>query len=354
MGPEISIVIPVYNSEATVAQAIRSVQEQEGLPSLEVICVDDGSTDGSLQTLEQLARDDPRITVLTQQNQFAGAARNHGMDRAGGKYLAFLDADDRYLPGALSSLYKLAQRDQLDLVKGGFCCVDAKTGEVTRPLYARNVCVEWPRRGRVLRFEQLPHRLVNVSDVPWNGLYRRDFLERHRIRFNGLRCVNDHSFYIDCLIHAQRMMVVNTEVACYRIGQEGSLIGKKPQYFSCCLDSYRIVRGLCRGISPKLRRIILRQELTGVFAWYERLRSQAEAPDTLEEALRCFLRSYDEGDVGEQFLWSFPFGALYYRLRYNAPPPRDRPPLPARAFQCWREHGWQYTLAQLTQKGAIK
>lgn len=354
MRPEISIVIPVYNSRATVGQALRSVQSQEGAPTLEMICVDDGSTDGSLQVLREFSQRDPRISVLSQCNQFAGAARNRGMQQARGKYLAFLDADDYYLPGALGALYEVAEHGQLDLLKGSFRCVNARTGEITTPLYARNSAVEWPWRGRVLRFAQMPHRLVNVSDVPWNGLYRREFLMRDRIRFNGLRCVNDHSFYIDCLIHAERMMVTDIEVTCYRIGQKDSLVGEKPQYFSCTLDSYQIVRGLCRDVTPKLRRIILRQELTGVFNWYERLRARAKAPGKMEEELRQFLRSYDEEDVGQRFLCTFPFGALYYKLRYSSPPPRGRPPLPLRAFQCWREHGWRYTVARSTRKGAVE
>ncbi len=351
MLPKISVVMPVYNSEATIARALRSIQSQQDIPALEIICVDDGSTDRSLEILEKLAQTDSRITVLTQKNQFAGTARNRGMAQAKGKYVAFLDADDCYLPGALSALYKHAEGNQLDMVKGSFCCVNVQNREVTRPQYSHNNSIKWPNRGRVIQFRKHPFQLLGVSDVPWNGLYRRAFLKQHHIQFNALQCVNDHSFYIDCLIHAKRIMVVDTEVACYHIGQEDSFIGKKAQHFSCNIASYFIVREFCKDISPKLRQIILQQELTSIFGWYERLKIQRNASDKMDEELKNFLLSFEERDVGERFLCAFPYADLYYQIRYNEKPPHGRPAMPVRALQCLREHGWQYTVSRIMKKG---
>ena len=354
MEPEISVVIPVYNSEMTIEQAVYSVQAQIDAPTLEIICVDDGSTDGSRMALQKLSSKDPRIRVLSQKNQFAGTARNRGMDLARGKYIAFLDADDEYLPGALRALYEKTERYSLDLIKGSFRYVDDRTGDVFSSSYARNRVVEWPWRGKVLCFEKLPRRLAGVSDVPWNGLYRREFLECNGIRFNHLRCVNDHSFYIACLLHAERMMVVDTEVACYHIEQDTSLIGKKARYFSCQFDSYQIVKKLCQGLPLKFRQIILEREFTGVFSWYERLSKPKETSAVMEAEMKQFLMSYDENDVGTHFLWSFPYSQLYYRLRYDSLPPRGRPSLLLRAFRCWQENGWHYTMERIIRKGSRK
>lgn len=351
MLPDISVVMPVYNSEATIAKALRSIQSQKNMPASEIICVDDGSTDGSLKILEQIAQTDSRIAVLTQKNQFAGIARNQGIARAKGKYIAFLDADDYYLPGALGTLYQHAEENHLDMLKGSFCCVNVQTGEVTRPQYSQNNSIKWPNRGRVIQFRKHPFQLLGVSDVPWNGLYRSAFLKQNHIQFNALQCVNDHSFYIACLIHAKRIMVVDTEIACYHIGQEDSLIGKKAQHFSCNLASYSIVRELCEEISPKLRQIILQQELTSIFGWYERLKMQGDTPGKMDEELKNFLLSFEEEDVGEQFLCAFPYADLYYQIRYNAKPPHGRPSMPVRALQCLREHGWQYTVSRIMKKG---
>lgn len=351
MLPEISVIMPVYNSEATIEKALRSIQSQQTIPALEIICVDDGSTDGSLEILEEIAQIDSRIIILTQKNQFAGMARNRGMAQAKGKYVVFLDADDCYLPGALRSLYQNAEENQLDMVKGSFYCMNVQTGEVTRPQYSQNNSIKWPNRGRVIRFSSHPFQLLGASDVPWNGLYRRAFLKQHHIQFNELQCVNDHSFYIDCLIHAKRIMVVDTEIACYHIGQMDSLVGKKAQHFYCNLASYFIVRDLCKEISPKLRQIILQQELANIFGWYEKLQRQGNAPGKMEKELKNFLFFFEEQDVGERFLCAFPYADLYYQIRYNAKPPHGRPSMPMRALRCLKEHGWQYTISRIIKKG---
>jgi glycosyltransferase involved in cell wall biosynthesis len=95
--PKISVIIPVYNTEKYLSQCLDSVWAQT-FDDFEVICVNDGSTDGSLAILEEYAKKDPRIIVLTQVNQGAAAARNFAISKAQGEYLAFLDADDISLP----------------------------------------------------------------------------------------------------------------------------------------------------------------------------------------------------------------------------------------------------------------
>lgn len=91
--PAVSVIIPVYNAAEFLKDGLNSLLKQT-LREIEIICVDDGSTDGSLVILKEFEKTDARIRVIHQENQGAGAARNNGMDVARGKYLAFLDADD--------------------------------------------------------------------------------------------------------------------------------------------------------------------------------------------------------------------------------------------------------------------
>ena len=93
MEVKVSVIIPVYNVEKYLRECIDSILNQT-LHELELICVDDGSTDGSLEILQAYEKKDNRVTVLTQHNQGAGAARNKGLQIAKGEYLSFLDADD--------------------------------------------------------------------------------------------------------------------------------------------------------------------------------------------------------------------------------------------------------------------
>ena len=213
MQPEVSVIIPVYNRAAHIAQALDSVLSQD-ISAIEVICIDDGSTDDSLHILQQYSEKDKRVRVYTQKNQYAGVARNRGLHEASGEYIAFLDADDFFLPDALSALLKQARQYKLDMLKGSFEYLDSNTGQRYQTLESVNCSVSRWDRKRVLSFADRPKRLLNVFDVPWNGIYRRDFLNQNKIRFNSLICVNDHSFFIHCLLKAQRIMICDTVVAC--------------------------------------------------------------------------------------------------------------------------------------------
>ena len=106
--PAVSVIIPVYNAAEFLKDGLNSLLKQT-LREIEIICVDDGSTDGSLVILKEFEKADARIRVIHQENQGAGAARNNGMDVARGKYLAFLDADDFFEKNMLKAAYDRAE-----------------------------------------------------------------------------------------------------------------------------------------------------------------------------------------------------------------------------------------------------
>lgn len=346
---KISVIIPVYNTERHLGRCLDSVLGQS-MQEIEVICIDDGSTDHSLDVLHQYANQDGRIQVITQSNQYAGIARNKGMQAACGKYLAFLDSDDIYTGDALSQLFSLAENNGLDFIKGRFYYLNDTNNFKYTTLYSENSSIDFLHLERLLSFRQLPLRLLQIADVPWNGLYRREFLEANNITFNSLRCVNDHSFYIHCLLKASRIMITRANIACYRVGQADSLIGQKAKHYSCHLASYDIVRQICQSLEQPLARSVLRQELNGLFGWYEQLLPLAPRPETLTEQLAAFLQSYDEQDVGTDYLRVFSYRDLYYRLRYGVAAPGRRPPFLMRALCCWQEHGLRYTFLHMMHK----
>lgn len=350
MQPAISVIIPVYNSASHLEQAMDSVLAQDISP-IEIICVDDGSTDDSLQILQQYASKNACVQVITQQNQYAGVARNNGLQRATGEYVAFLDADDFFLPGALSALLRQAKLYNLDMLKGSFEYLDSSSGQRFQTLESVNCSISRRDRKRVLSFADRPKRLLNVFDVPWNGIYRRDFLNQNSICFNSLICVNDHSFFIHCLLKAKRLMICDTLIACYRIGQSSSLIGKKAKHFDAQIDSYKIVRKLCDETAPEYRKLVLRNELNGMFTWYQRLLREYDGSEQATAQLSVFLQNYPESDVGEDFLRAQSYWNLYWTLRHDSPAPKgNRSAAPVRAWRCWQEHGWQYTVNRLTSR----
>lgn len=128
---QISIIIPVYNCEQSIKQSIQSIQKQT-LKELEIICVNDGSTDGSAEVIRQLQQEDSRIILYDQDNQGSGAARNLGLFHATGDFIAFLDADDYYLDAdALESMFLACKKHKVSacgtavkIERGGILATD--------------------------------------------------------------------------------------------------------------------------------------------------------------------------------------------------------------------------------------
>ena len=112
--PKVSVIIPVYNTEKYLRECLDSVINQS-LKEIEIICVNDGSTDNSLEILKEYAAKDNRITVLTQENLYAGVARNAGMMVASGEYYHFLDSDDMVFKNCYNEIYEYSKNNNLEI-----------------------------------------------------------------------------------------------------------------------------------------------------------------------------------------------------------------------------------------------
>ena len=128
MAVRVSVIIPVYNSVNYVGEAIRSVQEQSlDRDAIEILAVDDGSTDGGGELLAEMAAEDPRIRLLTQENSGTpGGARNPAIDIARGEFVFFLDSDDTLTPDALHNMLRMADAEDSDVVLGKLGSLDAR------------------------------------------------------------------------------------------------------------------------------------------------------------------------------------------------------------------------------------
>lgn len=342
---DISVIIPVYQAEKSIRQCIDSVLQQN-IQSLEIICIDDGSDDKSPEILSEYANADSRITILSQNNMFAGVARNRGLDIAKGDYVTFLDADDFYLPGALEKMLSSVKKHKLDFLKTGFCYLDTATGERYKTLYSKNSAIDAFDKRRILNFEKKPIRLLNVADVPWNAIYKNAFLNENSIRFNNLQCVNDHSFYIHCLLCAERIMVSDFPAVCYRISQSSSLTGGKADRFENQIASYYIVKELAKATNPKLFNKIMERELYSVFDWYTRLSATNSDNAALDAKMREFISDFDESDVAPRFTEEFAYSAEYYSLKYGTAAPKKANKI-KKVLNCYKEHGLKYTLERV-------
>ena len=124
---KISVIIPIYNDEKYLEECVKSVMGQS-LKEIEIICINDGSTDRSLEILKALSTDSPNIIIINQKNMGAGIARNNGINAARGKFVAFMDGDDYYpSEDVLECLYNTALKENTQVCRGSYSQIDRKS-----------------------------------------------------------------------------------------------------------------------------------------------------------------------------------------------------------------------------------
>ena len=227
--PSVSVIMPVYNVERYVEAAIRSVSAQT-LKDFELIIVDDGSSDRSFEICQRFAQSDPRIKLVRhEQNRGLGAARNTGMDHARGKYIAFLDSDDLLLENALSTLYATAEHNNTEVVRSTeyFERMELEDGSFDKTLIGRSDKTQlngWLPADRNLR---LANCYVNYNcwSMAWLHFCRRDFLERHNLRFPNMLS-EDEPFAVALYCLTDRFAFVPGRFYVYN-RRRGSLMGSK-------------------------------------------------------------------------------------------------------------------------------
>lgn len=175
--PLVSVLVPVYNVEAYVEDCLNSLLSQD-VDELEVIVINDGSTDSSRDIVCRIAARDPRVSVINKPNSGYGASLNRGLDLARGTYVGILESDDEMVEGALAQLLDLALTTDASVVKGDYILWWPTDEERTRQAYevAPELCEGLVDTRRDMR-------VYSIRSTIWSGLYRRDHLLRHGIRF---------------------------------------------------------------------------------------------------------------------------------------------------------------------------
>lgn len=220
--PKVSVIIPIFNAGQYLRQCLESVASQTAR-DIEIICVDDGSSDDSVEVLKSYALQDERIRVFTQKNQGVSAARNAGLDLASGEYVAFLDADDFFEPTMIEEMYTSCTAHDADI---GICKI--------RYLYidkGTQIEASWSLRMDLLpdtlpfnRADMTANLLLSMTPSVWNKLFKRSFIAEHGLRFSPeLQRAEDVAFTYLALINAQRVTAVDKALVNYRSGNPTGL-----------------------------------------------------------------------------------------------------------------------------------
>ncbi|MDF2496160.1 glycosyltransferase [Sphingomonas sp.] len=198
-APFFSVIIPVHNTASYLEECIQSVLHQS-YEHLELIVVDDGSTDNSRQILDDMAQGDQRLRVFSKENGGQGAARNYALSRARGRYIAFVDSDDTVSLDLLARMEKVITDSDADVVSFGIEFVDGQGRVVAR----RGPESDTSSTDASVFVDAMLDR--NFHSVIWNKVYRRALLAEHDIRFPALRAYEDSIFSRHVALHARKVV----------------------------------------------------------------------------------------------------------------------------------------------------
>lgn len=212
--PDISIIVPCYNADRYLNVCLESLKAQR-YPEIEMILIDDGSTDATGAILDRFAREEPRARVIHMQNSGVSAARNRGLDAAQGRYIAFMDADDALEENSLRTLYQQAVRTGAQIVSANHTLFDMEKG--------RRIPVE------IEPVVQLPaqiakeiihmHRIYNNL---WNKLYDRTLLEGLRLD-ESVRIGEDALLNLQLFLRAHRVSHLPDRTYVYRVHSRSAM-----------------------------------------------------------------------------------------------------------------------------------
>lgn len=233
----LSVLIPVYNAEKYLQDTINSVLEQK-FKNSEIILVDDGSTDKSVEIIKEFQKNTERIKLIQQSNSGASAARNRAIEAATGKYVIMLDSDDIIEPEMHYDMINKAEETNVDMVVCNYKTI--KNGRIceTKLNYPYNIRLERD----YIENEVIKHSVCKTDEskficAHWTIMLKRDMLIASKIRYNEMkRKEEDRPFIMHCLAYAKSMLFVEGTYYHY-IKRKNSLITKYSERFNNILDT---------------------------------------------------------------------------------------------------------------------
>ncbi len=239
---EISLIIPIFNVEKYLRKCLDSILSQT-FSDFEVICVDDASTDGSWEIIEEYVQKDSRFIGFKQSHAGAGASRNAGIELARGKYIQFLDADDYFEPNMLEELHSRAETYGSDLTVCSSRKVDdegniTESGNPNSPINLSKTPLERPFN----KWDFKEDIFSLMTPVPWNKLYLKSLITTNSIEFPEIDICEDIAFVHACTACANKILVFPQELINYRYNRPGGMATYRTKYTIDVVKSCIVLR----------------------------------------------------------------------------------------------------------------
>lgn len=234
----LSVISPVYNGAKYLEPFLISVLQQS-FPHFELIMIDDGSTDSSVEIIKSYQKKDSRIHLIGQNHKGAGSARNFGLSQAKGQYIIFLDCDDWFNDDFFKTMIDRIEVDQSDIAVCEFFIYNQQTGETEKSVISE-------------MGNQKIERTNLVFDIfapnPWTKLYRVSFLKQNQLLFQEIPSCNDWSFAYTSLACAEKISVIREPLVYYRTKTNTSISSQR----------YKRTKDIVRAVQDLKRQLQLR------------------------------------------------------------------------------------------------
>lgn len=232
--PLISIVVPVCNVEPYLAECMDSICGQS-LQDIEIICINDGSTDGCPAILDRYASEDSRIRVIHKENTGYGHSMNVGLEHATGKYLAIVESDDFIVPEMMQTLYEYAELNEVEIVKADFYRFVHQADGTIRKIYNSLAPAGYYRRV-LCPLEEVDSFKFQINI--WAGIYRMDFIKKNHICFNETQGASyqDNGFWFQTFALANRVCFLDKPLYMNRRDNPLSSVHNKEKVYAACYE----------------------------------------------------------------------------------------------------------------------
>lgn len=258
MAAKVSIIVPVYNQQAYVKQCLQSLLTQT-LQEIEIICINDGSTDDSLSIIEQFARSDKRLLIINQPNQGAGAARNIGISSATGEYIGFVDPDDFVDADYFEQLYNRAKETSAEI-----CC------SVCRKEITADGCEREVKTPMFKDAEKFKKQLVFTAAHLWSKIFLRQFVQKHHFQNANSNHSQDLAFSIPAILLADTICWVEDTCYYYRVLPTSS--SRKNIIKQDCIELPQIYnRMLAHSLSPMQSKVVIEKLKNNALYYLKRI-----------------------------------------------------------------------------------
>lgn len=292
---KVSIVVPVYNVQNYLRECLDSIRDQK-LTDIEVICVDDGSTDNSLNILREYEKKDKRFKVITKKNSGYGNSMNLGMVAASGEYIGIVESDDYIDKNMFYDLYNVAKEKNCDIVKSDYYEFATKEGKAKKK-YINTVHVP-SFYNKVIKASQ-DDAIMHFKMNTWTGIYKNSFIKHHNIRHNETpgASYQDNGFWFQTLTLAESIVFVDKAYYYYRQDNPNSSINNKGKVFCMC-DEYKFIGEFLErnpALKKRFTKVFLVKKFYNYMYTYNRIADEYKI-DFLKRFSEEYNLSYKKGE----------------------------------------------------------